>query len=340
MSNRISPMTDDEFVRFIESEVPQNASIIKYLIVTRNKLREYPHIVVNYSGGSDSDIVLDLVELVKPEECGEIKYVFFDTGLEWDATKRHVHETENKYGVHIDILRPKKTIPIAVRDYGIPFFTKECSEKIKYLQDHDFDFSVPDPQPIPNCKTGVEWWTNVKPKHGVGRQLYLKEYMMLNPPPFKISKRCCDYAKKSVAKVLYKAWPYELSIDGQRRVENGVRSTAFDSCFSPDTKKGYSEYRPLFFWTDEDKALYKQWRHIRYSDCYEIWGFTRTGCVGCPFNTKAEVDLEIARTYEPNKVKAAYAIFGPSYEYKTNYIEFKEQMKLQKKRRDNEDKSI
>ena len=37
--------------------------------------------MVSYSGGSDSDTILDLIELVKPESCGEIKYVFFDTGL-------------------------------------------------------------------------------------------------------------------------------------------------------------------------------------------------------------------------------------------------------------------
>lgn len=329
--SRISPMTDEEFADFIETNVPANPTIIKYLITTRNKLKEFSKIAVSYSGGSDSDIVLDLIELVKPPEGGEIKYVFFDTGLEWDATIRHVKETAEKYDVKIERLRPKKTIPIAVKEYGVPFFTKECSEKIKYLQDHDFNFTTGFPDPIPKCKTGWEWWVNIKPRYGIGRQLYLKDYMMEHPPTFKISKRCCDFAKKSVAKQLFKTWPFTLGIDGQRQAENGVRASRFDSCFSPDLAKGYSEFRPLFFWNDDDKFQYKQWRNISYSDCYELWGFKRTGCVGCPFNTFVEEDLAIAQPYEPNKVKAAYAIFGQSYEYKRQYIEYKEKMKLLKK---------
>jgi len=58
--------------------------------------------VVSFAGsaGSDSDIMLDMIELVKPyEDCGEIRYTFFDTGLEYDATLRHITEVEQKYGV-------------------------------------------------------------------------------------------------------------------------------------------------------------------------------------------------------------------------------------------------
>ena len=33
--------------------------------------------------------------------------------------------------------------------------------------------------------------------------------------------------------------------------------------------------------------------------------------------------LQIAEQYEPNKVKAAYAVFGKSYEYREAYNRFK-----------------
>lgn len=68
--NRLPAMTDEEFAGFIDSKVPDNPAIIKYLITTRNKLREFKNILVSYSGGSDSDIMLDLCELVKPPTGG------------------------------------------------------------------------------------------------------------------------------------------------------------------------------------------------------------------------------------------------------------------------------
>ena len=54
-------MNDDEFLAFLSREIPCNQNIFKYLMVTRNKLREYRRIVVSYSGGSDSDVVADMI---------------------------------------------------------------------------------------------------------------------------------------------------------------------------------------------------------------------------------------------------------------------------------------
>lgn len=51
---------------------------------------------------------------------------------------------------------------------------------------------------------------------------------------------------------------------------------------------------------------------------------TRTGCCGCPISYKAVEDLEKIREYEPNVVKAAWNIFGKSYEYRMKYNEYKQ----------------
>ena len=73
-------MNDAEFAAFLDGDIPRNHNIFKYLMVTRNKLRQHKRVAVSYSAGSDSDIMVDLIELVKPpDECGEIKYIFFDT---------------------------------------------------------------------------------------------------------------------------------------------------------------------------------------------------------------------------------------------------------------------
>ena len=62
---------------------------------------------------------------------------------------------------------------------------------------------------------------------------------------------------------------------------------------------------------------------IRYSDAYEVYGLTRTGCCGCPISYKAVEDLEKIRPYEPNVVKAAWNIFGASYRYRQKYVAYK-----------------
>ena len=63
---------------------------------------------------------------------------------------------------------------------------------------------------------------------------------------------------------------------------------------------------------------------VIYSDAYEVYELTCTGCCGCPISYKAVDDLEKIRPYEPNVVKAAWNIFGKSYEYRKKYNEYKE----------------
>lgn len=83
--------------------------------------------------------------------------------------------------------------------------------------------------------------------------------------------------------------------------------------------------------SDKDKEWYKNYYGIRYSDAYEVYGLTRTGCCGCPISYKAVDDLELIRPYEPNVVKAAWNIFGKSYEYRKKYNEYKQKRMVQEK---------
>lgn len=87
----------------------QKFEAIKSIIARR--LSEHPKAICSYSGGSDSDIMIDLIERVREiYRLPPIAYCFFNTGLEMDATKRHVRETAQKYGVEIREYRPKKNI--------------------------------------------------------------------------------------------------------------------------------------------------------------------------------------------------------------------------------------
>lgn len=50
-----------------------------------------------------------------------------------------------------------------------------------------------------------------------------------------------------------------------------------------------------------------------------------------PISYKAVEDLEKIRKYEPNVVKAAWNIFGKSYEYRMKYNEYKKMRMEQEK---------
>jgi hypothetical protein len=70
---------------------------------------------------------------------------------------------------------------------------------------------------------------------------------------------------------------------------------------------------------------------LRYSDAYEVYGLTRTGCCDCPISSKAVEDLKRIEPYEPNVVKAAWNLFGDSYRYRQQYNEFKAKKRAEEK---------
>ena len=116
--------------------------------------------VCSISGGSDSDIVIDLIH--KTDEEGKVTYFWIDTGLEYTATKEHLDYLEQKYGIEIKRLKPEKPIPTCVKQYGVPFLSKYVSEQIMRLQAHGFQW---EDEPLevllkkyPRCKTALQWW--------------------------------------------------------------------------------------------------------------------------------------------------------------------------------------
>ena len=70
------------------------------------------------SGGSDSDIVLDVIQNV--DEKKKVRYFWIDTGLEYRATKEHLDDLEKKYGIEIERIKACKPIPVCCKEYGQP----------------------------------------------------------------------------------------------------------------------------------------------------------------------------------------------------------------------------
>ena len=129
---------------------------------------------------------------------------------------------------------------------------------------------------------------------------------------------------------------YDMIITGERRAEGGMRSVPKKDCTSmcfTETSGGQYRLRPLYYVTDADKAWYKEYYGIRYSDAYEVYGLTRTGCCGCAISASAAADLEKIRPFEPNLVKAAWHVFGASYEYRRQYDEYRRKRMAEDRKR-------
>ncbi|MGE5631604.1 MAG: phosphoadenosine phosphosulfate reductase family protein [Caulobacteraceae bacterium] len=331
---------------YADFNAPHKFEAIKSIIARR--LIEYPNAICSYSGGSDSDIMLHLIETVrKIYNLPPIQYCFFNTGLEMEAIKRHVCEVEKLYGVTITEHRPKKNIVQATREYGLPFVSKIMSSGLEGVQKKNIPLSIAAEyanaedkaakraelkERYPKCESTINFLCGCnsagEPRPDIqlviNSSKYMLDFIIENPIPFKVSNKCCDCCKKQVAHSVQK--PFDMIITGERRDEGGMRSVPrkdnTSMCFT-ETADGKYRLRPLFYVLDADKKWYKDYYGIRYSDAYEVYGLTRTGCCGCPISAKAIEDLEKIRPFEPNLVKAAWNVFGDSYRYRQQYNEYK-----------------
>lgn len=307
----------------------ENEVVGKAFLTTFHKLNmcNYKKVLCSVSGGSDSDIMIDI--MYRCDNKNIVDYVYFDTGLEYQATKDHIKYLEEKYNINIEVIRPKKPIPLSCRDFGQPFLSKHVSEMIDRLQRHNFKWEDKSFDELledyPKCKSALEWWCNEKlsPAFNITQNKLLKEFMVKYPPTFKISQKCCKYAKKDLAHDKLFNGNYDLDVTGIRKAEGGVRSTAYKSCFDNYSNK-YDRYRPIFWFSNNDKQYYNKNFKIINSNCYFVYGFQRTGCCACPFGKEYENELSIVKEYEPKLYKATTNIFKDSYEYTKQYKEFKE----------------
>lgn len=343
---------------YADFDSPNKFMAIQSIIGKR--LIEHPNAICSYSGGSDSDIMIHLIEQVRAMfNLPPVKYVFLNTGLEMKATKDHVKATARRYGIEIETVRPRVNIVLAARRYGIPFVSKIMSGGLEEWQKKGLPLSIVDEYNeaadkrdkraelkarYPGCESLINFlcccdrYGEPRPNIQlvINSSKFMLDFIRENPPGFRISAKCCDYCKKQIAHKVQK--DYEMIITGERRDEGGMRSVPRQGeansamCFT-ETSDGQFRLRPLYYVSDRDKAWYRDYYGIRYSDAYEVYGLTRTGCCGCPISYKAVADLELIRPYEPNLVKAAWNIFGDSYRYRQQYNEYKARRMAEERRR-------
>lgn len=326
-------MTVMEITDLLDEVGSTNFTIFDGLVKANSVINnpQYKTIICSISGGSDSDIVLDICHKIDKDK--KIIYVWFDTGLEYQATKDHLKFLEEKYQIEIKREKAKMPIPISNKKFGHPFVSKQVSEWMERLQRHNFEWENEPFEVLykkyPRCKAALKWWCNKwtnedenpsKSRFNIAYNKWLKEFLVENPPTIKISGKCCKGAKKDVIKDTLDKYNADLNIYGVRKAEGGARAGAYKTCYDIDLD--VPQYRPIFWYKNEDKLEYEKIFNINHSECYTKYGLQRTGCAGCPFGGDFEEELRIIRTYEPKLEKGINNIFKDSYEYTKKYLEF------------------
>lgn len=293
--------------------------------------RGFENIACAVSGGSDSDVLIDLITKVDIDK--KVRYFFADPGLEYSATREHIDFLEAKYGVRIERFRTEKPVVSIAREKGIPFLSKRVSEMIYRLQLHDFQWED-EPYEVlvdryPNCVSALMWWTNYygeKSRLNIDWNRGLKQFLVKkHGPGFKVSAKCCIESKEdTLKKAMKKMGSHCLMISGVRKAEGGYRSIGMKSCTTLRSDGG--DFRPIFWFKEEDKKIYCEYYGIEHSFCYTAPenSLRRTGCCCCPMALPANLENErrFAKEYDPMMYKAVENIFAESYGLAEEYREF------------------
>lgn len=165
-------------------ECPKNQIIGDNLVRAWSKINssKYEKIVCSISGGSDSDVMLDIIWRCDKE--GKVEYVWFDTGLEYQATKDHLKLLQEKYGIEIRPYRAIKPIPTSCKTYGQPFISKNVSQNLQSLQRHGFKFEDKHYEELceeyPKVKSKLKWWCNMYDcsAFNICNNKWLKEFLI------------------------------------------------------------------------------------------------------------------------------------------------------------------
>ena len=85
-----------DMIEFINN-APDNHEIWSAFAKAQQHLAACRKASCSISGGSDSDVMLDII--TKADEDHKVEYVFYNTGVEYQATKDHLKFLEQKYNI-------------------------------------------------------------------------------------------------------------------------------------------------------------------------------------------------------------------------------------------------
>lgn len=260
---------------------------------------------VSFSGGKDSTVLLALIKLCSdictlPPEG--IEAIFCNTGIEMGVTVDFVKWCKDNWYPNIKIIRPEKTFDAVLKERGKPLVSKIKSEFINRYHRN------PTEATMNNLIYG-------KTRNGkrASRIVLPDKFMHMVHPDFdiKASKMCCDFLKKKPFEKYVKENNMKGGILGLRIEEGGARELNAMSRIKNGgkictlVKKGIIQKYPIIDWSKKDVDDFIEKYNVPLSEAYTKYGFTRTGCMACPFALDVDKNLEYLFKYEPARYKAA-----------------------------------
>ena len=229
-------------------------------------------VVVGFSGGKDSRVVLDLVRKLHPDVRG----VFSDTGLEYPEIRAFVKTFED-----IDWIKPVKTFKQVISEFGVPILSKQIARALEDLQN-----------PTEKNKNIRNLYLTGKTRDGrnAPRFKLAKKYYLLIDAPFRISAKCCAYLKEKPLEQ-YAATNKVQFITGLMAADSERRRGVYlqnGGCVTFG-KKG--NLWALGIWTEADVWEYIKKTACSYCCIYDK-GEARTGCIFCGFGLMFETESE------------------------------------------------
>lgn len=260
-------------------------------------------IFLSFSGGKDSTVVAELIKMANLPT--KIPFVFANTGIELDATLEFVKQYDYE---NIQIIKPRKPFGQILQQYGVPALSKAKSQFLSTYQ-----------RAVERGQDPQEFVcvTRLLGTSGDGRdRLAKKHYHFLHPDhEYKITNKCCQYLKKYPFEDYAKDNDMKGTFVGVRVAEGGVRASQYKTC-TMFRKRGSREEllaTPIYDWSDEMVDMFISTYNVQLSKAYTDYGFTRTGCIGCPFSKELPRTLPVLKEKEPLKYKAVMKWLGAVY---------------------------
>ena len=201
---------------FPDYDPKTRADVLHTCIKMNNYFRDHDSIAISVSGGSDSDCIVHLVCKYFPEYLSKCKFVFVNTGLEYDATKRHLCDLEKRYGITIDRIRGKSVV-LAVKKYGVPILNKAKAKTLgEFLRRTKRGYYL-----VFEYKSDDYGFT--ESERDLAR--YLDENKIM------VSAKCCETSKKKPKHKYDKENGIDLSVTGIRRAEGGKEQQPINPAF-------------------------------------------------------------------------------------------------------------
>lgn len=270
--------------------------------------------VVMFSGGVDSTVLLYLVRKIYPE----IKGVFVNTTNEFSEILKFVRTIDN-----VDTIRPRLTFIETVRLYGFPLISKRVTKAIGYIK-YPSDKTK-------NVRNLVLTGINSKGKSCMSFKLAKKWYFFKNEK-FDITSKCCDILKHKPFKEYQKehdVFPLTgiMADESQQRKGNYM----LYGCNIMNGKKSVG--RPMSIWNNNNIWECVDKYNIPYCSIYDdlkddegniiVEGENKTGCafcgMGCHLEKKSR--FERLKIREPKR-------YNQMMELRNNGISYKEAIRI------------